>query len=50
MSFSNHTGSSSYGAFVLNHRVVLHVIDATPPRWLEAFITRRSQVMVTTER
>ena len=22
-----------YGAFVLNHRVVLHAIDATPARW-----------------
>ena len=25
--------SKFYGAFVLNHRVVLHVIDATPARW-----------------
>jgi len=25
--------SKCYGAFVLNHRVVLHVIDATPARW-----------------
>ena len=25
--------SKSYGAFVLNHRVVLHAIDATPARW-----------------
>ena len=24
---------SNYGAFVLNHRVVLHAIDATPARW-----------------
>ena len=22
-----------YGAFLLNHRVVLHAIDATPARW-----------------
>ena len=22
-----------YGAFVLNHRVVTHAIDATPDRW-----------------
>ena len=22
-----------YGVFVLNHRVVLHAIDATPARW-----------------
>ena len=22
-----------YGAFVLNHRAVLHAIDATPARW-----------------
>jgi hypothetical protein len=22
-----------YGAFVMNHRVVLHAIDATPARW-----------------
>ena len=26
--------SKFYGAFVLNHRVVLHAIDATPARWL----------------
>jgi hypothetical protein len=25
--------SKFYGAFVLNHRVVLHAIDATPARW-----------------
>ena len=25
--------SRFYGAFVLNHRVVLHAIDATPARW-----------------
>ena len=25
--------SKFYGAFVLNHRVILHAIDATPPRW-----------------
>ena len=25
--------SKFYGAFVLNHRVVLHSIDATPARW-----------------
>ena len=25
--------SNFYGAFVLNHRVVLHAIDATPARW-----------------
>ena len=25
--------SKCYGAFVLNHRVVLHAIDATPARW-----------------
>ena len=25
--------SKVYGAFVLNHRVVLHAIDATPARW-----------------
>jgi hypothetical protein len=25
--------SKFYGAFVLNHRVVLHAIDATPVRW-----------------
>ena len=25
--------SKLYGAFVLNHRVVLHAIDATPARW-----------------
>ena len=25
--------SKYYGAFVLNHRVVLHAIDATPARW-----------------
>ena len=25
--------SKFYGAFVLNHRVVLHTIDATPARW-----------------
>ena len=25
--------SEFYGAFVLNHRVVLHAIDATPARW-----------------
>ena len=31
---------SSYGAFVLNRRVHLHAIDATPARWRGA---RRSQ-------
>ena len=25
--------SKFYGSFVLNHRVVLHAIDATPARW-----------------
>ena len=25
--------SKFYGAFALNHRVVLHAIDATPARW-----------------
>jgi len=25
--------SKFYGVFVLNHRVVLHAIDATPARW-----------------
>ena len=25
--------SKFYGAFVLNHRVDLHAIDATPARW-----------------
>ena len=25
--------SKFYGAFVLNHRVVLHAIDTTPARW-----------------
>ena len=25
--------SKSYGAFVLNHRVVLHAVDAMPARW-----------------
>ena len=25
--------SKFYGAFVLNHRIVLHAIDATPARW-----------------
>ena len=25
--------SNFYGAFVLNHRVVLHAIDASPARW-----------------
>ena len=25
--------SKFYGAFVLNHRVVLHAIDASPARW-----------------
>ena len=25
--------SKFHGAFVLNHRVVLHAIDATPARW-----------------
>ena len=25
--------SKFYGAFVLNHRVVLHAIDETPARW-----------------
>ena len=25
--------SKFYGAFVLNHRVVLHAIDAMPARW-----------------
>ena len=30
--------SKFYGAFVLNHRVVLHAIDATPARW---FLTAR---------
>ena len=25
--------SKFYGAFVLNHRVILHAIDATPARW-----------------
>ena len=25
--------SKFYGAFVLNHRVVLHAIDAAPARW-----------------
>ena len=25
--------SKSYGAFMLNHRVVLHAVDATPARW-----------------
>ena len=28
--------SKFYGAFVLNHRVVLHAIDATPARWRDA--------------
>jgi hypothetical protein len=38
--------SKFYGAFVLNHRVVLHAIDATPARWHgdAGFLTaRRSQ-------
>ena len=26
-------GNQIYGAFVLNHRVDLHAIDATPARW-----------------
>jgi hypothetical protein len=26
-------GNQIYGAFVLNHRVGLHAIDATPARW-----------------
>ena len=26
-------GNQFYGAFVLNHRVVLHAIDVTPARW-----------------
>ena len=25
--------SKFYGAFVLNHRIILHAIDATPARW-----------------
>ena len=25
--------SKFYGAFVLNHRVILHAVDATPARW-----------------
>ena len=28
--------SKFYGAFVLNRRVVLHAIDATPARWRAA--------------
>ena len=37
--------SKFYGAFVLNHRVVLHAIDATPARWRgDRFLAaRRSQ-------
>ena len=30
-----------YGAFVLNHRVVLHAIDATPARWRCRFLAAR---------
>ena len=34
--------SKFYGAFVLNHRVVLHTIDATPARWRgDRFLTAR---------
>jgi hypothetical protein len=38
--------SKFYGAFVLNHRVVLHAIDATPAQWRGNsgfFTARRSQ-------
>ena len=31
-----------YGAFVLNHPVVLHAIDATPARWRGDAVPHRS--------
>jgi len=34
--------SKFYGAFVLNHRVVLHDIDATPARWRGGVVSHRS--------
>ena len=35
--------SKFYGAFVLNHRVVLHAIDATPARWRGDTVLERAR-------
>ena len=41
--------SKCYGAFVLNHRVVLHAIDATPARWRRCrFLVHPTHCLIST--